>query len=106
MKRVVITCLTAPGGKRRLAEEALRLAAGLSATGRFRIDFVLLGGGLLLLQPEFSGSTLAWDSLRAPDTKIWVPEGQRGAEAGPHLETLPAKPFDEFTLGADLVLRF
>ena len=106
MKRVVITCQAAPGGKRRLAEEALRLAAGLSATGRFRLDFVLLGGGLLLLQPEFSGSAPTWDSLREPNTRIWIPGEQPVGTTGLQLETLPAKPLEEFVLGADLDLRF
>ena len=106
MKRVVITCQEAPGGKRRLAEEALRLAAGLSATDRFRLDFILLGGGLLLLQPEFSGSALTWNSLRSPETRIWVPAGHPAGITGLQLETLPAKPLEEFVLGADLDLRF
>ena len=55
MKRVAILCQTGPGGKRRLAEEALRVAAGLTATGRVRIDLILSATALALLQPELGG---------------------------------------------------
>ena len=38
MKKIAILCQTAPGGKRRLAEEALRLATGLTARALKTID--------------------------------------------------------------------
>ena len=55
MKKVAILCQTAPGGKRRLAEEALRLATGLTATGRLQIDLILTQGGTALLHPDMGG---------------------------------------------------
>ena len=66
----------------------------------------MLFRSLLLLQPEFSGSALTWDSLRGPNTRIWVPGEQPVGTTGLQLETLPAKPLEEFVLGADLDLRF
>jgi hypothetical protein len=106
MKRVVIICQSAPGGKRRLAEEALRLAAGLSATGRFQLDFILEQGGLLLLEPEFSGSASSWESLESRHTRVWVPSGSSKLISGLFLNTLPDRDTEGFTQGADLVLRF
>lgn len=106
MKRVVILCQTAPGEKRRLAEEALRLAAGLSATGRFQLDFMLQHGGLLLLEPEFYGSPSSWDSLLSPHTRIYLPLGTGRSVPGLSLHTLPMGDLDRFIHGADLVLRF
>lgn len=106
MKRVVIICRTAPGGKRRLAEEAFRLAAGLSATDRLQLDFVLQQGGLLLLEPEFSGSPSSWDSLQAAQTRICLPPGVPRSIPGVALHPLPEGDLEKFTQGADLVLRF
>ena len=106
MKRIVIFCQTAPGGKRRLAEEAFRLSAGLSATGRFQLDFVLQRGGLLLLEPEFSGPASAWESLQSSHTRVWVPSGTSRIPPGLHLHSLPQENQEQFIQGADLVLRF
>ncbi|NCY20997.1 hypothetical protein EBX31_03455 [bacterium] len=103
---MVIVCQTAPGGKRRLAEEAFRLAAGLSATGRLQLDFVLQRGGLLLLEPEFSGPASSWESLQSPHTRVWVPSGTSRMISGISLQTLPETEAKEFTRGADLVMRF
>ena len=64
MKKVAILCQTAPGGKRRLAEEALRLATGLTATGRLQIDLILTQGGTALLHPEMGPCSLP--SIRSP----------------------------------------
>jgi hypothetical protein len=106
MKRIVIFCQTAPGGKRRLAEEAFRLSAGLSATGRFQLDFVLQQGGLLLLEPEFSGPASAWESLQSSHTRVWVPSGTSGLISGLSFHPLTDQDPMKFTQGADLVLRF
>ena len=104
MKRVAVICRSAPGSKRRLAEEALRLAAGLAATGRLRVDLVLLEGGLLLLMPEFSGSALTWESLLSPDSRILVPPSCTIPAGAPKTEKL-ADP-EMLAIEADLVLRF
>lgn len=69
MKRVAILCQTGPGGKRRLAEEALRVAAGLTATGRVRIDLILSATALALLQPELGGPVGTWESSSPPKPK-------------------------------------
>lgn len=106
MKRLVVICQTAPGGKRRLAEEAFRLAAGLSATGRFQLDFVLQQGALLLLEPEFGGSPSSWESLHSPQTQVYVPSGFSRSISGLSLHNLPEGALEKFTHGADLVLRF
>jgi len=106
MKRIVIICQNAPGGKRRLAEEAFRLAAGLSSTGRFQMDFVLLQGGLLLLEPDFTGPASSWESLLSPHTKVWVPAGTPRLIAGIPLHPLSDQDPRHLTQGADLVLRF
>ena len=75
MKRVAILCQTGPAGKRRLAEEALRLAAGLTATGRLRVDLILTASALALLQPEMGGPIGTWESVISPQTRILVPSG-------------------------------
>ena len=106
MKRLVVICQTAPGGKRRLAEEAFRLAAGLSATGRFQLDFILEDGGLLLLEPEFGGSPSSWESLHSPQTRVCLPSGVSRSIPGLSLHHLPGEELEKITHGADLVLRF
>ena len=106
MKRGVIICQSAPGGKRRLAEEAFRLAAGLSATGRFHLDFVLQQGGLLLLEPEFGGSLSSWESLRSLHTKVYLPSDAFRPVHGFPLHTLPEENLEKWVRDADFVLRF
>ena len=104
MKKVVILCQSAPGSKRRLAEEALRLAAGLAATGRHHVDLILRDGGLLLLEPEFSGSAQTWESLNSSTSRILVPDG---VTLPPHApKTDRASDPESVTRTADLVLRF
>jgi len=105
MKRVAILCQTAPGGKRRLAEEAIRLAAGLTATGRVRIDLILTAGALALLHPEQGGPAGAWESLISPQTQILVPSGTP-LPATPPVVYLPNGDVEKAVTGADLVLRF
>lgn len=104
MKKVVIICQSAPGSKRRLAEEAVRLAAGLAATGRLQIDLVLKGGGLLLLEPEFSGPSSTWESLVSPTSRILIPIGTSLPAGTPPMEKI-ADP-EAVAKTADLVLRF
>ncbi len=105
MKRVAILCQTGPGGKRRLAEEALRLAAGLTATGRVRVDLILSAAGLALLQPELGGPTGTWESLISPQTKILVPSGTP-LPTSPAVTYLPDADVGRAAAGADLILRF
>ncbi len=104
MKKVVIICQSAPGSKRRLAEEAVRLAAGLAATGRLQIDLVLKEGGLLLLEAEFSGSSSTWESLISPTSRILIPIGTSHPAGAPPTEKMPDP--EAVTKTADLVLRF
>jgi len=104
MKKVAIICRAAPGSKRRLAEEALRLAAGLAATGRLRVDLILQDGGLLLLEPEFSGPAQSWESLTSPTSRILVPADATPPASAPRTERV-SDP-DSETRTADLVLRF
>ena len=104
MKKVAIVCRSAPGSKRRLAEEALRLAAGLAATGRLQVDLILQGGGLLLLQPEFSGSSQTWESLVSPNSRIVVPVNTPLPPGAPRAETAPDG--EKLAQAADFVLRF
>ena len=104
MKKVVILCQSAPGSKRRHAEEAVRLAAGLAATGRLRVDLVLRDGGLLLLEPEFSGSAQTWESLNSSTSRILVPDGVTLPPHAPKTEKV-SDP-ESVTRTADLVLRF
>ena len=104
MKKVVILCQSAPGSKRRHAEEAVRLAAGLAATGRLRVDLVLRDGGLLLLEPEFSGSAQSWESLNSSTSRILVPDGVTLPPHAPKTEKV-SDP-ESVTRTADLVLRF
>ncbi len=104
MKKVVIICQSAPGSKRRLAEEAVRLAAGLAATGRLQIDLVLKEGGLLLLEAEFSGSSSTWESLVSPTSRILIPIGTSLPAGAPPTEKMPDP--EAVTKTADLVLRF
>lgn len=106
MKRVVIVCQTAPGGRRRLAEEALRLAAGLASTNRCQVDFVLIQGGLLFLEPEFAGSPHSWTSFMPPQSRVWVPLGYPTSIHEIPLHSLPVGDLKSFAMGADLVLRF
>ena len=104
MKKVAIVCRSAPGSKRRLAEEALRLAAGLAATGRLQVDLILQDGGLLLLQPEFRGSSQTWESLGSPNSRIVVPVNTPLLPGAPRTET--ASDGAKLIQGADFVLRF
>lgn len=106
MKRVVIICQAAPGGKRRLAEEALRLAAGLASTNRCQVDFVLIQGGLLFLEPEFAGSPQSWTSFIPPQSRVWVPPGRPASLHGIPCHALPSEGLEPFTRGADFVLHF
>jgi hypothetical protein len=104
MKKLTIICHSAPGSKRRLAEEAVRLAAGLAATGRLQVDLVLKDGGLLLLEPEFSGSASTWESLLSPTSRVLVPASATLPFGSPKVEKV-ADP-ETLTKAADLVLRF
>ncbi|MEY5062907.1 MAG: hypothetical protein RLZZ112_871 [Verrucomicrobiota bacterium] len=104
MKKIAIICQSAPGSKRRLAEEAVRLAAGLAATGRLHIDLVLKDGGLLMLQPEFSGAASTWESLVSPTSRVLVPGSASLPSGGPKVEKV-ADP-ETLAQAADLVLRF
>jgi len=104
MKKIAILCRSAPGSKRRLAEEALRLAAGLAATGRFRVELILTGGGLLLLEPEFSGSPETWNSLLSPNSRILIPNGTTLPDGAPRVDKVEDPETTAKT--ADLVLRF
>ena len=104
MKKIAIFCRSAPGSKRRLAEEALRLAAGLAATGRLQVDLILQDGGLLLLKPEFSGSSQAWESLLSPTSRIVVPANTRLPAGAPRTEMIT--DLEKSAQLADIVLRF
>ncbi len=105
MKRVAILCQTGPGGKRRLAEEALRVAAGLTATGRVRIDLILSSTALALLQPELGGPAGTWESLISAQTQILVPSGTP-LPTTPPVTYLPNGDVEKAAEGADLILRF
>jgi len=105
MKRVAILCQTAPEGKRRLAEEALRLVAGLTATGRLRVDLILTSSALLLLQPEMGGPIGSWESIISPQTRILIPSGTP-LPSTPPVSYLPDGDFEKAAAGADLILRF
>lgn len=104
MKKVTIICQSAPGSKRRLAEEAVRLAAGLAATGRLQVDLVLKAGGLLLLEPEFRGASSTWESLLSPTSRVLVPANATLPSGSPKVEKV-ADP-ETLAKAADLVLRF
>ncbi len=104
MKKIAILCRSAPGSKRRLAEEALLLAAGLAATGRLRVELILTGGGLLLLEPEFSGSPETWNSLLSPNSRILIPKEATLPTGAPQVER--ADDPETAAKTADWVLRF
>ena len=104
MKKVAILCRSAPGSKRRLAEEALRLAAGIAATGRLQVDLILQDGGLLLLEPEFSGSRQTRDSLISPTSRIVVPTNATLPSGAPQTEK--DSDVEKLAQAADFVLRF
>jgi len=104
MKKVAIICQSAPGSKRRLAEEAVRLAAGLASTGRFQVDLILKDGGLLLLEPEFSGSASTWESLLSPTSRVLVPAN--ATLPSTHLRAEKVADPEKLAQAADLVLRF
>ena len=104
MKKVAIICQSAPGSKRRLAEEAIRLAAGLAATGRLQVDLILKDAGLLLLEPEFSGSASTWESLVSPTSRVLVPANATPPSGSPGVEKV-ADP-EKLAQAADLILRF
>ena len=104
MRKVAIICQSAPGSKRRLAEEAVRLAAGLAATGRVQVDLILKDRGLLLLEPEFRGSATTWESLICPTSRVVVPANAILPDHGPKAEKV-ADP-EKLAQAADGVLRF
>jgi len=104
MKKVAIVCRSAPGSKRRLAEEAIRLAAGLAATGRLQVDLILQEGGLLLLKPEFSGSAQTWESLASPTSRVLVPSHTTLPPGAPRTEKVTDP--EKMAQTADWVLRF
>jgi hypothetical protein len=105
MKKVVILCQTGPGGKRRLAEEALRLAAGLTATGRIRLDVILNRSGIALLDPEMGGPIGTWESMIAPHTRILVSAGTLTSPPT-FVTVLPEKEIENTSASADLVIGF
>jgi len=105
MKKVAILCQTGPGGKRRLAEEALRLAAGLTATGRIRLDLVLTRSGIALLDPEMGGPVGTWESMISPHTRILVSAGTLNSPP-PFVTVLPQKEIEKASVSADLVIGF
>ena len=104
MKKVAIVCRSAPGSKRRLAEEAVRLAAGLAATGRLQVDLILQEGSLLLLEPEFSGSPQSWESLASPTSRVLVSSHTTLPPGAPIAEKVPDP--EKLAQTADFVLRF
>jgi len=104
VKKIAIICQCAPGTKRRLAEEAVRLAAGLAATGRLHVDLVLKDGGLLMLEPEFSGSASTWETLVSSTSPVLVPASATIRPGGPKVEKV-ADP-EKLAQAADLMLRF
>jgi hypothetical protein len=104
VKKIAIICQSAPGSKRRLAEEAVRFAAGLAATGRIQVDLLLKDGGLLLLEPEFSGSASTWESLVSPNSRVLVPANAPLPSGSPGVEKV-ADP-EKLAQAADLILRF
>lgn len=106
MKKVAILCQTAPGGKRRLAEEALRLATGLTATGRLQVDLILTDGGTALLQPEMGGPIGTWESLQSPHTRILIPSDTRLPPSAPPVIRLANCHPEKASAGADIILRF
>ena len=106
MKKVAILCQTAPGGKRRLAEEALRLATGLTATGRLQIDLILTQGGTALLHPEMGGPLGTWESLLAPHTRVLVPSEAQIPPSAPPVTRLANINPEKASAGADIILRF
>lgn len=106
MKKVAILCQTAPGGKRRLAEEALRLATGLTATGRLQVDLILTHGGTALLHPEMGGPLGTWESLRSPHTRILVLSDTPLPPSAPPVTTVINFNPEKASAGADMILRF
>jgi hypothetical protein len=105
MKKVVVLCQTGPGGKRRLAEEALRLAAGLTATGRIRLDLILTRSAIALLDPEMGGPIGTWESMIAPHTRILVSAGTLTSPPT-FVTVLPEKEMEKTSSSADLVMGF
>jgi len=105
MKKVVILCKTGPGGKLRLAEEALRLAAGLTATGRIRLDLVLTRSGIALLVPEMGGPVGTWESMISPHTRILICAGTLNSPPS-FVTVLPEKEIEKASASADLVIGF
>jgi hypothetical protein len=105
MKKVVILCQTGPGGKRRLAEEALRLAAGLTTTGRLRLDLILTRSGIALLDPEMGGPVGTWESMISPHTRIVISAGTLSSPPA-FVTVLPEKEIEKTSASADLVIGF
>jgi hypothetical protein len=105
MKKVVILCQTGPGGKRRLAEEALRLAAGLTATRRIRLDLILTRSAIALLDPEMGGPIGTWESMISPHTRILVSAGTLTSPPT-FVTVLPEKEIEKTSASADLVIGF
>jgi hypothetical protein len=105
MKKVAILCQTGPGGKRRLAEEALRLAAGLTATSRILLDLILTRSGIALLDPEMGGPIGTWESMISPHTRILISAGTLSSPP-PFVTVLSEKEIEKTCASADLVIRF
>ena len=105
MKKVVVLCQTGPGGKRRLAEEALRLAAGLTATGRIRLDLILTRSAIALLDPEMGGPIGTWESMISAHTRILISAGTLPSPP-PFVTVLPEKEIEKTFASADLVIGF
>ncbi len=106
MKRVAILCQTGPGGKRGLAEEALRLAAGLAATGRLCVDLILTRSGLALLDPDLGSPTGTWESFLSQYTRILVPPKTSLPPSCPPFIHLSDPDPEKAAAGADLIIRF
>jgi len=88
-----------------LAEEALRLAAGLTATGRIRLDLILTRSGIALLDPEMGGPVGTWESLISPHTRVLVSAGNHPSPP-PFVTVLPEKEIVKTSSSADLVIGF
>ena len=88
-----------------MTEEALRLAAGLTATGRIRLDLILTRSGIALLDPEMGGPIGTWESMISPHTRILISAGTLSSPP-PFVTVLPEKEIEKTSASADLVIRF
>jgi hypothetical protein len=82
----------------------LPLRARLKTAPRRGVELILTGAGLLLLEPEFSGSPETWNSLLSPNSRILVPNGTPLPEGAPRVDKVDDPETTAKT--ADLVLRF